>query len=292
MFGYVKALTGELRVKEYELYKSVYCGLCHHIKKRGRFMTFSLSYDFVLPSLFALAFTDRENISFKKKRCLAHPFKARKVLDGGDAMQSVADAAVLLVYYKLLDDKNDRDKGFFRRISSSFALLFARSARKSVLKAGLTHTDEIIRRSLDAIALCEKEKCESVYEGATIFGNLLAEVFSSLLQKESDRRCMHEIGYHVGRWIYIADALDDIGSDRRSGSYNPLVLSLDDTNSESFKQNIEISLRIELEECEKAMNLLEINDKGLLAIIENTLYLGMPDVISRILVKNFEKTKK
>ena len=66
MFGYVKALTPELRVKEFELYRSVYCGLCHHIKKRSPFMTFSLSYDFVLPALFSLAFTDIENISFKK----------------------------------------------------------------------------------------------------------------------------------------------------------------------------------------------------------------------------------
>ncbi len=292
MFGYVKAMIPELKVKQYELYKSVYCGLCHHIKKRNKFMTFSLSYDFVLPSLFALAFTDKENINFQKKRCLAHPLKKHRVLDGGEAMQSVADAAVLLVYYKLLDDKTDKDEGFSKRLASSFALLFASSARKKVLKAGLTDTDEIIKTKISQLSLCEKEERESVYASATIFGELLAEVFSVSIQNEFDRRCMHEIGYRVGRWVYIADALDDIQKDRKNRSYNPFVLSGEDTDSESFTQNIDTSLRLELAESEKALNLLKINDKGLLGLIENILYIGMPDVISRILSKNSDKTNK
>ncbi len=283
MFGYVKALVPELKVKEYELYKSVYCGLCHHMKKRSNFMTFSLSYDFVLPSLFALAFTEKENISLKKKRCLAHPLKKRKVLDGGDDMQTVADFAILLSYYKLLDDKTDRDGGFFKRFSSAFALMFASGARKKALKAGYGEIDGIIKQKISELSLCEKEKRESVYEGAGIFGELLAEVFSASVKKDSDRRCMYEIGYRVGRWIYIADALDDIPKDRKNGSYNPFVLSGEDTDSENFKQNIEISLRLELAESEKALDLLKINDKGLLALIENILYIGMPDVIHKIL---------
>ena len=145
MFGYVKALTPELRVKEFELYRSVYCGLCHHIKMRSPFMTFSLSYDFVLPALFSLAFTDVESISFKKKRCLAHPMKKRKVIDGGENMQAVADASILLVYYKLLDDKTDKDEKFGKKISSSLALPFAARARKKVLAAGYREIDSIIK---------------------------------------------------------------------------------------------------------------------------------------------------
>ena len=29
--------------------------------------------------------------------------------------------------------------------------------------------------------------------------------------------------YHLGRWIYLVDALDDLKEDSRSGSYNPLL---------------------------------------------------------------------
>ena len=285
MFGYVKALTPELRVKEFELYKSVYCGLCHHIKKRSSFMTFSLSYDFVLPALFALAFTDIGSISFQKKRCLVHPLKKRKVIDGGENMQAVADAAILLVYYKLLDDKTDKDVKFFKRISSSSALPFAARARKKVLNAGYTPIDDIIKEKIASLSVCEKENSASVYDGATIFGELLAEVFSASVKKDSDRRCMYEIGYRVGRWIYIADALDDIPKDLKNGSYNPFISSGEDLSSDAFKENIEMALRLELSESEKALDLLEIGDPGIFNIIQNILYIGMPNVIHRILYK-------
>ena len=286
MFGYVKALTPELRVKEFELYKSVYCGLCHHIKKRSSLMTFSLSYDFVLPALFSLAFTDIGDISFKKKRCLVHPFRKRKVIDGGENMQAVADAAILLVYYKLLDDKTDKDERFFKRLSSSSALPFAARARKKVLKAGYTPIDDIIKEKIASLSLCEKENCASVYDGATIFGELLAEVFSASVKRDYDRRCMYEIGFRVGRWIYIADALDDIQKDIKNQSYNPFIASGDDTSSDSFKENIEMALRLELSESEKALDLLEISDPGIFNLIQNILYIGMPDVIHRILYKD------
>lgn len=292
MFGYVRALASELKVKEYELYKSVYCGLCHHIKKRGHFMTFSLSYDFVLPSLFAVAFSEKDELTFKKKRCLAHPFKKRKVLDGGEKMQAVADSAILLVYYKLLDDKNDRDSGFLKKTASAFALPFAARARKKVMKIRGEKIDLTVKEKMRALSVVEENKRESVYEGADIFGELLAEVFSADIKSDSDRRCMHEIGFHVGRWIYVTDALDDMEKDRKSGSYNPLVLSGGDLNDEKFKENIEISLRLELTGCETALDLIQINDSGIKNIIENTLYLGMPEVVKSVLAKKDEKRNK
>lgn len=289
MFGYVRTLAGELKVKEYDLYKSVYCGLCHHIKKRGLFMTFSLSYDFVLPSLFAAAFSDKNDLTFKKKSCLAHPFKKRKVLDGGENMQSVADTAVLLVYYKLLDDKNDKDSPFFKKVSSAFTLPFAASARKKVIKDKGNKIDSIVKEKMSALSLIEEKKCESVYEGANIFGELLAEVFSANIENISDRRCMHEIGFHVGKWIYVLDALEDMEKDKASGSYNPFILAGSDFYDERFRKNIELSLRLELAECEKALDLINIYDAGLKNIIENILYLGMPEMVKRVLAKSNKK---
>lgn len=289
MFGYVKAEISELKVKHYELYKSVYCGLCHHMRKRSFFATFSLSYDFVVPSVFALAFTDNKNITFPKKRCLAHPLRKRRIIDGGNAMQKVADFAILLVYYKLLDDKTDRDTGFFKRLASSLALPFVAGARKKILRIGYAETDTVIRDKLSALSECEKSKKESVYDGASIFGELIAEIFSQSAEKDPDRRCLHEIGYRVGRWIYIADALDDIPKDKSTGSYNPFIISGEDLSTDEFRSTIESALKIELSEAEKALAIINIEDEGLLDIIQNILYIGMPEKIKNIL---YEKDKK
>ncbi len=291
IFGYVKTDTGELRVKEFELYRSVYCGLCNHIKKRSFFLTFSLSYDFVLPALFSVAFTGRENIKIIKKRCLAHPFRKRPMLIGGDDLQKVADASICLIYYKLLDDKNDRDGGFFRRLRSRIALPFASRARKKVIDSGLSELDSIIKEKISLLSSKEREKSDSVYDCAEIFGELLAEVFSKNIADGRNRRCMHLLGYRVGRWIYIADALDDIEKDRKDGAYNPFVLSGVDTDSESFKTDIDMALRLELSECEKALDLMDITDPGIFNIIENIFYLGMPSVIQKTLYKQ-EKIQK
>ena len=52
MFGYIKPMTEELKVKEHELYKSIYCGLCsamgEHICTSNRL---TLSYDIVFLAL-------------------------------------------------------------------------------------------------------------------------------------------------------------------------------------------------------------------------------------------------
>ena len=47
MFGYVKACTPELKIKEFETYKAVYCSLCKKLgKSYGILSRFTLSYDF------------------------------------------------------------------------------------------------------------------------------------------------------------------------------------------------------------------------------------------------------
>ena len=34
---------------------------------------------------------------------------------------------------------------------------------------------------------------------------------------------LEQLLYHLGRWIYLVDAADDLKKDVKNGSYNPLV---------------------------------------------------------------------
>nr|MCR4710859.1 DUF5685 family protein [Clostridia bacterium] len=46
MFGYTVALRDELKVKEWELYRGYYCGVCKSIGRRyGQLPRITLSYD-------------------------------------------------------------------------------------------------------------------------------------------------------------------------------------------------------------------------------------------------------
>jgi hypothetical protein len=49
MFGYIRPVQSELKVKDAELYKALYCGLCRVMKKEvSSVLPLSISYDYVL----------------------------------------------------------------------------------------------------------------------------------------------------------------------------------------------------------------------------------------------------
>ena len=58
-----------------------------------------------------------------------------------------------------------------------------------------------------------------------------ADTFAVLLQGAAQavnepvrRRVLEQIFYHLGRWVYLVDAADDLKKDAASGNYNPVAL--------------------------------------------------------------------
>ena len=75
MFGYVTPLKSELKFKEFEYFRSYYCGLCNEIKREyGNIPRFCLNYDltfigFLLDGLYS------NPLIFDSIKCLRHPGK-------------------------------------------------------------------------------------------------------------------------------------------------------------------------------------------------------------------------
>lgn len=89
------------------------------------------------------------------------------------------------------------------------------------------------------------------------------------------------IGYHMGKWIYLIDAIDDIEENVESGAYNPLLyrFSFDASQEDTslFRDRIEEDLKFNLYHylamIGNCMDALEIKkNKG---IIENVIYFGL-----------------
>ena len=52
MFGYITVNQQELKIREYDMYRSYYCGLCHMLKKRyGRIGQLLLNYDMTFTAM-------------------------------------------------------------------------------------------------------------------------------------------------------------------------------------------------------------------------------------------------
>ena len=77
---------------------------------------------------------------------------------------------------------------------------------------------------------------------------------------ELHRRVMAEIFYHLGRWIYLVDAADDLKKDFEAGCYNPLRYRYgltDGTLDEKTQQEVALSLDLSVHRMASAYALLE-----------------------------------
>ena len=223
MFGYVKPYNPELRVRELEEYKAVYCGLCKQLGRSfGVFARFTLSYDFAFLAMLKTAL-DREICPETERcACIAHPFCKRIRVRENAAMQMAARAAMISVYYKLLDDR--ADEGFFRRIGAVLLLPFAKRARRKALAfADGAAADEAAAKMFAAQAQLEAEKSQIPDAAAEPTANFLAAVLKNCAATAEQAAVLERFGYLLGRYVYLCDALDDLEDDRRRGRYNPFL---------------------------------------------------------------------
>ena len=78
MFGYIQANNRELKIKDFETYRSYYCGLCHTLKKRyGRRGQLLLNYDMTFLALVLTGLYEPEEAK-TRRRCALHPGRAHE----------------------------------------------------------------------------------------------------------------------------------------------------------------------------------------------------------------------
>ncbi len=223
MFGYVKPYNPELRVRELEEYKAVYCGLCKQLGRSfGVFARFTLSYDFAFLAMLKTALDSEICPETERCACIAHPFCKRIRVRENAAMQMAARTAMISVYYKLSDDRED--EGFFRRIGAVLLLPFAKRARRKALAfADGAAADEAAAKMSAAQARLEAEKCQIPDAAAEPTANFLAAVLKNCAATAEQAAVLERFGYLLGRYVYLCDALDDLEDDRRRGRYNPFL---------------------------------------------------------------------
>lgn len=292
MFGYVKTYTPELKVADHEYYRAAYCGLCRAMGKcTGQCSRMTLSYDFTFLALIRLALAGEE-VSFHKKRCIAHPLHKRKMMRENPQLAYCAYAAALLSYHKLADDIGD-ERGSKRMVAWLGRPFVSVMRRKAIKKGGLDALDRVISEKLGELSAFEKSGEASVDTPADIFGDILSAIAEHGLDGNR-AKIAKNIGYHLGRWVYITDALDDLAQDIEKKRYNPFALMYGREIDERERGLVANALKNELCDAEKAFDLLDFgDDKSLENIISNVLYLGMPRTVESVLdSERGEKTKK
>ncbi len=285
MFGYIRPVKGELYVKDSEFYSATYCGLCRYGGKSISHLTrWLLNYDFVLLALLRMALTD-SSICVEQKRC---PYKLRKknCVCADEVYSFVCSAFGILTYGKLLDDIRD-ERGFKRLCKIAAKPIFKHIEKKSDNFEGLK---DIIYEGLNATLEAENVKCKSIDKAADGFADMMRKIAAYGLEGEK-KLIAENCGYHIGRFIYIADAYDDMEKDEKSGNYNPLILSYGSAenanlHSDEIKETIYDSLNaFSNHYALAAMNPITTIDRLIFNIVE----LGGREAVRRI---DERKTKR
>lgn len=285
MFGYIRPVKSELLVKDSELYSAVYCGMCRYGGKNISHLTrWLLNYDFVLLALLRMAVSEDE-LCIQNKRC---PYKLRKkaCVCNDKSYEFVCSAFGLLTYAKLKDDIKD-EKGFKRFCKKTAKPIFAHIARKSDKFNGLK---EIIDQGMKYTDMIEKEKCSSIDKAADGFASMMKRIAAYQIE-DKKKPIVESCGYHIGRFIYIADALDDVEEDVRSGNYNPLLLKygcLD--NVKAHENEIKETLYDSLNAFSNHYALIAHTNAGEIdRLIYNIVELGGRSTVARIIERKNKK---
>ena len=312
MFGYLRPLVSELRVRELEYYRAVYCGVCRSMGKScGAASRLCLSYDLTFLAMLTAALSGEKTV-FGKKICSC-PAGGRKKMAVGSASVDYAGAVCgMLVSLRFADDAAD-ERGLRRTASRALGSLSSSWVKKAgKLYPGL---EEGTLTRLRALSEAEKEasgcgKAEADPEGecrpeapadscASLFGELLSFLCSYPFADEKfrrERKIAAAVGYAVGRWIYLVDAADDMKDDEKHRRFNPLSLTFGKADlTKEEKTTLGCTLAAEAGSAADAMLLFDAEPGAApepVAVIGNILTKGMRSVAEAVLDGSYRKPVK
>ena len=261
MFGYVTVNKPEIKFKDFDVYRSFYCGLCRELRERyGIPGQISLTYDMTFVVLLLSALYEPPT---KKgtSRCVVHPLKPQPVRKN-TVTEYCADMNVILTYYKCMDDWQDEHKPL-------------RYAYAGILKnCGNMHMSaypekiQRIRNALEELSSLEKQGETDVDRVAGCSGRIMEEILA--FRKDVWESSLRRLGFYLGKFIYILDAYDDVEKDAENGNYNPF---LEKYKIEGFEEEVRRLLMMMLAECCREFEKLPILRYG--DILRNILYSGV-----------------
>ena len=280
MFGYIRACKPELKIKEYETYKAVYCSLCRRLgKSYGMLSRLTLSYDFTFLALLDMSLYD-ECVCFEQKRCAFNPLKKCNYCKCDDALELPSAAAMIMLYYKILDNIAD-ERGF-----KKFGFIMLKPLFSSAHKKAAKKYPDIETAVADYIKAQSKIECENT-DCLDAAADPTARVMSIILplcsNDETQKRVLGRLGYCLGRYIYLLDAACDLPTDIKKGTYNVLKSGVEDDAAEYAKKRVEPQLYTCVNEAAKAFELLDI--KKFKSILGNIIYLGLEETFKKELNK-------
>ena len=264
-----------------------YCGVCKSIGRNfGQLSRFGLVYETaILALLLSLSSGVFNTSEVKRSTCIAHPIKKSMYINDCKCIDYAAAVNVLLLYFKLQDSWQD-----VKNIASLTAKIAIKRGFKKAADMFPIAADSVFF-SINELTKLEKEQCNSIDKACEPFALMLSNIFKWM---DSDvfsgnplkLDLLGKIGYNVGKWIYLIDAVFDIEQDKKNKNYNVLLNINENGIIKTTSEDIKFILQLCLANCaqayEELIKIIEkehdtssirfINAKG---VTDNLFYVGM-----------------
>ncbi len=261
MLGVMTVRQPELKFREFDRYRGVYCGLCRAIGKRcGAACRLALSFEMTFMAMLLTSLYEPETAQ-EMRRCALHPIKKRLMLSN-EAIDYCADMSALTAYYDLRDGWEDEKKA-------------THLAASGLLKAAAQRAGEKWPRQREAV-VSYVDKLHAVEargeENLDAAANLTGEMFAELLVMKEDvyARDLRALGFALGKFIYLCDCYEDIERDVKKHNYNPLIARSGDRD---FAAHCEQMLSAIMATAARAFECLPLIEDA--EIMRNILYSGI-----------------
>lgn len=281
MFGYVTPYKMELKIKDFEKFKAYYCGLCKTIKTDfGNLPRLALNYDMTFLSLLLDSLNNEKNI-IEKQFCTLHPLKKRVVLVENSSLKYAAFCNILLTHYKLLDNFND-ENSIISKMYASFLNIYLKKSPKCY-----SENEKRISESLKRLYNEEQSSSEKTFDNLShYFADLTGFILSAYEKDKDYNEILYNLGYNLGKWIYIIDAYDDLEKDIKAHKFNA-INSVFNTDNLSYyelvplvKERINFTLTMCAQGCIENLNKLPI--KRNYELLYNILQYGLMDKMDKV----------
>ena len=284
MFGYVLPPLEALPQAEADRFRRIYCGLCHTLGSRyGPGARMILNYDF---TYLAILLSDPEERSPACAQCVSSPLRRRAYQPATPALELAADESVILAYWQLRDGAADQAglKGVgYRAAAGALSGAYGQAAARRPAFDGQ------VRQCLSELSVLEAERCPSMDAAADTFARILSSAAGGV-ENGVRRRVLEQMLYHLGRWVYLIDAADDLQKDAASGNYNPVALRYGLTDGRWTEESRQAFAKTLDQSIHRIATAFELWDFGVWTpLLEQTVYTGLFAVGRAVLEGTFRK---
>lgn len=243
MYGILKARRCRHDEGQYQTFKGYYCGLCNALgADYGSLGRLTVNYDMTF--FYMLLDSLTSNSQLAEGTCPTAPWKKRAIVRHPALYPFMGAVNLYLAGLKLQDDIQDQG-GFSKKLGYQTLRSRLELAEEKLTQMGV---DVQKARALfqhqqiaEASGVTLADYYQTTAEGLAFF---LTEGSKILQLPENVQHDLAEVGYELGKVIYIMDSFVDYPSDTKNDQFNALAQAFGDQIQ--FKDNLPTQIREEV----------------------------------------------